>query len=67
MFFVIILPNPNKVIWQKKEQNQKSPTTPAIIPQIILIKTTSVFNGGVDSKTVKIPKSLEWEHFAQIG
>ena len=53
------MPNPKKVIWQKKEEIQKSPTTPAIMHQIILTKTTSVFNGGVHSKAVKIPKSLD--------
>ena len=36
-----------------------SPRTCAIVFQIILIKTTSVFNGSVYSKTVKIPKSLD--------
>ena len=71
------MPNPKKVIWQKKEQIQKSPRTSAIIPQIILmsslsiwvnqIKITSVLNGGVHSKAVKIPKTSTSVHIVPIG
>ena len=51
-----------------EKSQQWSPTTPpAIIPQIILIKTTSVLNEGVHSKTVKVPKCLDFAHIAQIG
>ena len=44
---------------------QKSPTS-AVIPQIILIKITSVLNIGVHSKIVNIPKSLDWMHIVPM-
>ena len=63
----VLAKNGYNSLTEKRADSKKSFKTCAIIPQIILIKTTSVFNGGVHSKTVKIPKSLDRVHFAPIG